>query len=71
MDIPAQLAAWVPAPLLALGFWFLLRRTLKDFEQKIESVFGKLEKALIQAQVHDTKIQLLEHRLTSLEKKRR
>ena len=71
MDIPAQLANWVPAPLLALGFWFLLRRTLNNFEAKIEVVFGKLEKSLEQAQEHDTKIQLHEQRITSLEKKRR
>ncbi len=48
-------------------FMFLLKRTFKDFEDKIGQLFKKLEKSLDQAQAHDTKIAVIEIRLTNLE----
>lgn len=71
MEVPEALTHWVPVPLLAMGFWFLLKRTFKDFESKLSTIFGKLEKQLEQAREHDTKLQLLEQRISTLEKRRK
>ena len=71
MEIPEALQHWVPVPLLATGFWWLLKRTFADFERKLSTIFDKLEDRLTQAQEHDTKLQLLEQRVNVLEQKRR
>lgn len=71
MDVPEVLEHWVPVPLLAMGFWFLLRRTFKDFEDRLASLFKHMEVVLKEQNSHNTQLQLLELRLSQLEKRRR
>lgn len=71
MEVPEMLQHWVPVPLLAAGFWWLLKRTFSDFEGKLGAIFGKLEKQLADTQEHDTKLQLLEQRVDVLERRKR
>lgn len=54
---------WIPTPFLALGFWLLLKRTFRDFEDKIGTLFNKLEKSLEKSQDHETRITVLEDRV--------
>ncbi len=73
-EIPDSLVHWMLGGLVPLGgglFIFLLKRTFKEFEDKLASLFGQLEGAIRQTQAHDTKIQLIEHRLTAIESKRK
>ncbi len=70
-ELPEMLVHWVPTPILALGFWWLLRRTFHEFEQKLSNIFGKLETSIEQAQEHDTRLAVVEQRLATLEKRRR
>lgn len=71
-DIPDSVIHWVLGGIIPLGgalFLFLLKRTFKDFEDKLASLFLKLEASLKQSQEHDTRIQLIEYRVTEVEKK--
>ncbi len=74
--IPDNVIHWLLAasvPSIGGLFIFLLKRTFKDFEDKVGSLFNKLENSMKEQQAHDTRIQLLEHRVEQLEspKKRR
>jgi len=69
--MPEVLEHWIPVPLLALGFWWLLKRTFNDFEHKLASLFKTMEDSLKEQQNHNTSIQLLEQRVSQLETKKR
>jgi len=71
MPIPEVLEHWIPVPLLALGFWWLLKRSFNDFEGKLASLFKTMENTLKEQQSHDTRLQLITQRVENLEAKRR
>jgi hypothetical protein len=60
--------------LLVLGmaglFIFLLKRTFKDFEEKVGTLFGKLENTIKDQNEHKSDLRLLEQRVSQLENKR-
>lgn len=71
MNLPTELMHWIPTPILALGFWWLLKRTFNDFEHKLAGLFKSMENTLSQQQAHDKTLALLEQRVEALESKKR
>lgn len=69
--MPELLGHWVPVPILALGFWFLLKRTFTDFEKKLADLFKQMADTLSEQQEHDKRIDLLAQRVEQLERRGR
>ena len=70
-EVPDSVIHWLLGALVPMGgvfFLFLLKRTFHDFEMKIADLFGQMKESLKDIQRHDTKLQLLDQRVKSLER---
>lgn len=70
-DIPDSVVHWLLGATVPAGgglFLWLLKRTFNDFEVKIAKLFAHMEKSLTAQQDHDTRIQLMDQRLTFIER---
>jgi hypothetical protein len=55
----AELMHWVPTPLLALGFWALMKKAFQDHEEKQRLLIEKFEKAMEKQSQHDLALALM------------
>ena len=63
--VPDSVIHWALGALVPVGgalFLFLLKRTFKDFEDKVGDLFCQMKESLKQQQDHETRLQLLEQR---------
>lgn len=60
MDIPLDtLIHWIPTPLLALGFWALMKKAFQDHELRFSNLVQKFESAVDKMQGHELALGLL------------
>lgn len=62
--VHALLAALIPA--IGGVFIFLLKRTFSDFETKLATLFSDLKATLDAQNKHETRLQLLEHKVAEI-----
>lgn len=73
-ELPDSVIHWILGAMVPAGgglFLWMLKRTFSDFESKISELFSGLKDSFKAQQDHDTRIQLLEQRLSQVEDQRR
>jgi len=59
MDVPVEsLIHWIPTPLLALGFWGLMKKAFTDHEVRFADLLKRFEDAMEKQQEHNLALAL-------------
>lgn len=59
-DVPIDsIIQWIPTPLLALGFWALMKKAFNDHEKRFEVLVKRFEVAMEQQNEHNLALALL------------
>lgn len=61
-----ELMHWIPTPLLALGFWALMKKAFTDHEEKFSTLVTRFEKAVAKLDDHHIDIVVLKRDVEAL-----
>lgn len=61
MDVPLEsIIHWIPTPLLALGFWALMKKAFNDHEQRFAGLVSRFEAAMKKQDEHNIALALIQ-----------